>query len=103
MNPKDTDSLDEDDHIEMIRLKHTRPYTQLNMEESDSEDGDDPDREDSSETLLSPTHGGERLVHPPPKRWPQMKNIVVEVRVHVPTQIPILISLTMHRARQLSY
>jgi hypothetical protein len=95
LNSPGSTSLDED--IELIGLEHTRPdtkdvvypppYSQLKREpepdeeEEDDDDDDNAGEEGSSESLLRQNRT--RQLEPiTEKRWPQIKNIVIEVRAY---------------------
>jgi len=76
MNPNSPGNLSDDEDVEMTGLKdvvNAKQYTHLGPEESDGDD-------EEQETLLIHNRVRERPAHPTPKRWPQIKNIVIEVR-----------------------
>jgi hypothetical protein len=92
LNSPGNTSLDED--IELIGLERTRPdtkdavhpppYSQLKREPEPSDGEDDDDNageEGSSESLLRQNRTRE-LEPITEKRWPQIKNIVIEVRAY---------------------
>lgn len=106
MNTHSPGSPSDDEDIEMIDLEHAvdtkdpPPYAPLKREESDEEDDDaNEEVEDSSQALLSQNRA--RLPHLTEKRWPQIRNIVIEVQACLLSKFsPTLIT---HRARHLSY